>query len=315
MSKKKRITATVAAFVLFASGASYTLFKKKGNDYFRYINSVSGEEDDLLICAHRGFSSLEIENTENAIYVAANSNYVDYIEMDARMTKDGKIVLSHDQNLIDKEGNIIDINTLTYDEALSKTFIYHTIVFRTYFWNNGEDILINNRNRNLNNREYHWISLTDGIKYSSNKRIIIDLKFNDNKEAFTSELIRELDGIDTSNIIFQSLNVPAIKYVQEHSNFNCLALISFKEQLDYVDDFSMLGLNKNLVKYDLINELMKKNKKIAVWTINSSSELEMVINELGDYYKDIIYITNYPDLITRKLHDKDTGKIYIKNRI
>lgn len=63
-----------------------------------------------LFCAHRGVSALMPENTLPA-FAAALALGADEIEFDVRMTKDGKMVVSHDGNLeriSNGTGNVAD---------------------------------------------------------------------------------------------------------------------------------------------------------------------------------------------------------------
>ena len=47
---------------------------------------------------------------------------------------------------------------------------------------------------------------------------------------------------------------------------------------------------------------------VALWTINDSGTLDKTIQILGDHYQDVIYITDYPDLIATKLHETEEAK-------
>ena len=47
-------------------------------------------------------------------------------------------------------------------------------------------------------------------------------------------------------------------------------------------EFDSCGIRKNLINYDDINNLLNYNKKISIWNINSYSEYENVLSQLGD---------------------------------
>ena len=68
-----------------------------------HYESISHEEN---IVAHRGFSGLEPDNTYESVGRALNTPCVDMIEIDVRLTKDGKIVLHHD-SFINIDGILI----------------------------------------------------------------------------------------------------------------------------------------------------------------------------------------------------------------
>lgn len=68
-----------------------------------------------LIVAHRGVSSLEIENTMPAFRRAIEIG-ADMIEFDVQQTKDKKLVICHDFNLKRLGGKDIDINKISLNE-------------------------------------------------------------------------------------------------------------------------------------------------------------------------------------------------------
>ena len=70
-----------------------------------------------IIVAHRGNSNYFVENSFEAIFTAIH-NKVEYIEIDLRQTKDGQIIISHDNSLrrIFKKKGVI--SSLTHKEIL-----------------------------------------------------------------------------------------------------------------------------------------------------------------------------------------------------
>jgi glycerophosphoryl diester phosphodiesterase len=70
------------------------------------------------VIAHRGASSDYPENTIPA-FRAATELGVPYIELDVHMTRDGEVVVSHDENLRRATGKDGEIADLTYSEVAS----------------------------------------------------------------------------------------------------------------------------------------------------------------------------------------------------
>lgn len=303
---KTRILLCTTSIFLAISGINLKLNQDKSKNIIQnnYLNDFNG--DDFKIAAHRGFSSIEIENTKEAISSASNQDYVDYIEIDARMTLDGKIVLSHNNNLQINPLVSLNVSDLTYDQAISTKFNYNLSPLDSSLFSNvslAEKNMISQRKSSLNNKHYQITGLLEGLEACKDKKILLDLKFSKNVEAFTTELQEELKYIDTSNIIFQSSNLLAITYLQENTDYNCLAIMDSEDDLQYLSLFKNVGIRKNLITHDIIDKLLKANKGIAIWTINNTEELTKTVAELDDLYKDIIYITDYPDLIANKLHE------------
>ena len=313
--KRRRILIFATTISILSSSIGYSLYREMANDYESYIVSFAEElkNDDFLVSAHRGFSSLEVENTKKAISLAAEKQYVDFIEIDARMTQDNKIVLSHNNSLfiLGSERNS-RVSDLSFDDALNTEFTYNSFTWPNLFCFNPEGIMQNERSLKLNSQSYHLASLLDGLKCCGDKKVLLDLKFNGDTVLFCQELKKELRNVDTSNIIFQSLDIPSLKYLQDTSDFTCQALLKSSRDLIYLDDFERLGFKYDLLDYELIKELIEKGKKISVWTIDSTTTLNLVANILGEYYKDVIYITDYPDLIITKLCEKEQEKVLTK---
>ena len=306
MRKGKRVAIYFASFIIAFCGIKYKISKEVNKFEQKIKTKVENFDDEYLIAAHRGFSSLEVENTKEAIILATSKDYIDAIEVDARMTKDGKIILSHGKYLF--EGLIPKkISSLTYEEIINKNFMY----YKPYVPNlliTSENILVNKRELDLSFRSFQVISLLEGLSYCKNKIVYLDLKFDNNIKEFTDELKKELENIDKSNIIFQSLDLEGIKYFQEQTGFNCQALISKKEDFAYIEYFQSIGFHYKLISYELIDNLLKQGKQISIWAINSKDILDNIVDILDDHYKDVTYITNWPDLIVYELEQKRLKK-------
>lgn len=309
MKKKKleKLVVYSSIIILATSSIGYCLVKARDRDFSKYVNNLSKNilVDDYNIVAHRGFSSLEVENTKESLSLASSKDYVDMIEFDVRLTKDGKIILSHNDLLNVTAYELLKVSNCNYDELVNKTLTYSPVISFVYPWDSKEDNFVTKRNNNLLNKKYHLIGLSDAIESCGDKLILLDIKFNNDYERLINELIIELKNIDTSNILFQSLDIKGIKYLKDKTSLKTQILISRKEDLKYINEFDFIGINFNLITYDLIKELIDSNKKVMIWTINNVSDLEIVFSIVGDYYKDLYYITNYPDLIFTKLYEKE----------
>ncbi|MDO5003807.1 MAG: glycerophosphodiester phosphodiesterase family protein [bacterium] len=303
--------------LLVTGGIKIKLCKDKSYEYTKSIESFDENfiDDDFLVAAHRGFSSKEIENTANSITLAKNKKYIDYIELDVRLTKDNNLVLSHNNNLVIGYNCKTTISNETLESLDNYNFYYLNNSFNkniTNIFNTTDGDIITSRASNIDYKKYKICTLNEGLKACGNKKIILDLKFKNNTEVYVDSLLKELDGIDTNNIIFQSSDLLSLLYLKEkRPDFNYLAIIKNKNSLNYIDLFDNIGLRKNLVSDELVNRLLDENKQIAVWTVNSKEETENIINEVGPNYKEIIYISDYPDIVAKTLNDKE--KKFTKN--
>jgi glycerophosphoryl diester phosphodiesterase len=311
MKKITKMIIFLTGAALLTGGVKYTLDKRGSSAFKEYIEDYTSDidDDDFFIAAHRGFSSLEVENTLDAIKLAASKGYIDIIEVDARLTKDGKLVLSHD-NILFNGLSVQNISHLNYDKATKTFFTYPSFGVSINSVKDPEKSFIIERQSNLQGRKYNIVGLCEGLNACGDKIILLDLKYNYNSDItlLNDELMRELEGVDTSNIIFQSLNIDGIRDLKNRSNYNCLALVDSKADIDNVSDFDMVGIKYTLVNEELIDKLINEGKKVAIWTINNTKELERTLDNIGDHYEEVIYISDYPDLIVTRLHEKQKVK-------
>ncbi len=107
----KTAVIVLTSFILIFSVASYTLAAYILMNYRSYLGTIKGP----AVTAHRGASALAPENTraslEKAIELGAN-----YVEFDLTQTKDGVLVVAHDNDLSSRFGQDKVISQPTYDE-------------------------------------------------------------------------------------------------------------------------------------------------------------------------------------------------------
>lgn len=76
------------------------------------------KNENVLICAHRGYKKDSPENSMNAVTSAIEKG-IDMVELDVRMTKDGKLVLMHDATIERMTNGTGKVSELSYAELLS----------------------------------------------------------------------------------------------------------------------------------------------------------------------------------------------------
>lgn len=303
MNKAKRIIIFTATTLLISSGVGMKIKQNNSKDFEQYINEyiTSFNGDEIDIAAHRGFSSLEVENSLDSISLAASKDYIDYIEMDARLTKDNHIVLSHNDEIKLENNKTIKISDTNYEDLAQYTLKYetnYTLAFTRNLLNFEDSEIILGRTKNLNNRTFKVSTLKEGLNASLDKKILLDLKFNNDKEIFTEALKKQLEGFDKDRLIIQSLDIESLKYVKDNlPQYNYLALIDENSELKYIDEFENIGVRKDFVTNRKVQKAIRDDDRIvAIWTLNSSDSINTCLNSLDDYYNDVIYITDYPDV-------------------
>ena len=92
---------------------------------YRGLFSILLISADIKITAHRGSTVLSPENSISSVVEALALN-VDYIEVDAQLTKDGKVILLHDRTFKRTAGITSKPKDLTYEEMQNINVITNT---------------------------------------------------------------------------------------------------------------------------------------------------------------------------------------------
>jgi glycerophosphoryl diester phosphodiesterase len=74
-------------------------------------------ESQILVCAHRGYHKYAPENSLEAIQKAIEAN-IDIVEVDVNTTKDGTLILMHDDKIDRTTNGSGYVNNFTYSELL-----------------------------------------------------------------------------------------------------------------------------------------------------------------------------------------------------
>jgi len=115
----KKLTITILAFLCLSHGsASYADnidFYLLKNNFNPPSNSLPKTQHKIKIIAHRG-SHLQVPENTLAAYEMAIAEGADYVEVDLRTTKDGKLIVLHDESVKKMTGKDALIQNLNFDE-------------------------------------------------------------------------------------------------------------------------------------------------------------------------------------------------------
>ncbi len=229
----------------------------------------------IEITAHRGASSSYPENTMSAFKGAVEFG-ADWIELDVQLTKDDKIVVSHDTNLIRVAGvnkNIID---MTYDEIKE---IDVGSFFSEKF--KGEKIPL----------------LSDVIEFAieNNIRLNIELKPTGKEIEFEKKVI---DLINQYSFKDKCVIASQIYTVLENSKkydktiktvYVINDTIENINDVKYSDDISM---ESNYINIEQVKKIHASNKKIYAWTVNTKKKIsQMVLLNVDNIITDDVKLT------------------------
>ena len=235
--------------------------------------------------AHRGFSGKYPENTmlafEKAVEIGA-----DGAELDVQLTKDGEVVIIHDETIdrtTDGKGYVVDYN---YEE-LSK--------FNASYIYTGEMGF----NKIPTLKEYF--------------ELVKDLDFVTNIELKTG--INQYLGIEEK--VYKLIKEYKLEKKVIISSFNHFSVLRMKKiapelkcgflSEDWIIDAGAYTAShgiecfhprfNNLIP-EVVEELKKNNIEINTWTVNKEEDIKDLINKGID-----ILIGNYPDLVKKIINE------------
>lgn len=264
-----------------------------GGSIFTY-KVIKGEVDlninlkkEIEVTAHRGGSLDFPENTMSA-FKGAKEAGADWIELDIQQTKDRKIVISHDTNVLRITGVNRDIIDMTYEE-ISK--LDAGSFFSEKF--KGEKMPL----------------LEEALEFAKNNNVKLNIELKPTGkeidfEKDVVELIKKYDFVDRCVVTSQVYS--AIENVKKiDSNIKTLYVMSIAigdiTKLEYADNFSVEATNVN---EELVNRVHSEGKKLFAWTINTEEN----INNMIELNVDNIITDDY-NLAVRLVNEKRNANL------
>ncbi len=246
------------------------------NDGLSFSSRV---EKAPMLVAHRGFSSINPENTGSAFYAAAEAGFDGY-EFDIHTTKDGEWVVIHDDTvdrMTDGTGNVEDF---TLEEI------------RRLYVDGGKG-----------NKDFEYLAekprvptLGEALSYAEEYDIIpvieikkCDIKYLADLKAYLGE-----KGLSEKAVIisFTKEYMEAYRSLDKDAEMLYLSHNPSKEDIDWckTNNFGINFNHKNLYRcFSAVSYAKKQGVKIAVWTVDN------VI------YKDIMVLFGADVITTNKI--------------
>lgn len=320
MKKKKLKTFLVYSSVvaLLGSAGIIKLCRDSSNEFATKTKNYITEftDDSFKIVAHRGYTKNSIENTVAAFNDAKEAEFIDYIELDARLSKDNELVVSHNSSVKNDGSSMVIENTSTRDIVNGEWKYYsnHVSSFLKSLFNGNEGLMVREKLHKSFGKDFSIPTLDEAIASCGDKTIILDLKFNNNQAEFYQALAAFLRDRNNHDIILQSADLDALRALQmTFPEYKYSAIIDSEEDFQKCDSFDILGVRKNLVHSPEVELALDNDKEIAIWTIDSVKELDDVVASVGDNMENIAYITNYPEVVATHLNDISVQKKKVTN--
>ena len=262
----------------------FSCFKKE-----RKARNIYRNGEFPLVFAHRGSSHLYPENTELA-FIKSFEMGVDAFETDIRLTKDGKIITQHNEDIDETTNGTGKVIDYTFDEIKEFNFGYR---FKDL---NGNLPYADNRVSGLYPMEVSSLfeKFGDSVIYS------IDVKDDGENGLKSAELLYNCVKKYRleKNVIFSSFNEDNLEFLRKISKDEIIISGSLKKTTEVVlasflgfDSFKKYNTHAMMIprfeklpldtKY-LIYKFHKHNMAVCYWTINTEKEMKKLIGKKVD---------------------------------
>ena len=212
------------------------------------------------IAAHRGDSVNAPENSMPAFELAILEN-ADWIELDVHQTKDGVIVVSHDDDLARISGNKVHVYDLTYDEI-------QEMDVGSWFSDDFAGLRL--------------ATLDDALKLCKDKiKVQIEIKPTDhdvNIEESILKIINENGMHD--QVLVLSLKPEPLRRIKELDPTLITAycmVVAWKhvEDIPFADYYTVEEGN---ITTELVNNVHASGGQIFAWTVNSDESVQHLVD-------------------------------------
>lgn len=268
--KKKNVN--IWTLLLLFALVFFILFNDDFLNNFRLKTGYNPEGRKPMIIAHRGSSNSAPENTLAALRAAIGEK-ADGVEIDVRMTKDGEVILMHDNSLQRTAGIDAYVSQLTYNEL--------------------SNIDVGSRFSPSYQGE-HIPTLIEALELCKNEMtLMIEVKGGQYDEYdIAQKIVSDIEEMDMSqDVIVASFNQNVLREVKElNSSIVTCLILRFAygniNEIEYVDMFSM---ESYFVYKGIYKNIKNSGKPLAVWTVNDRHQMA----SLRDSGIDQV-VTDYP---------------------
>ncbi len=245
------------------------------------LSTIKFDKKNSKVIAHRGLSSFETENTVASFIAAGNHSYYG-IETDVHKTKDGKFIITHDDDMKRISGDDLIVEETDYDTLRNcKLYAVKAGV------QDGDATVLSNQKR----ADLIPPSLTEYIEICKKYSKVAVLEIKNLMERADVEqivdIIGEMDYLDKT--IFISFSIENLIYVKEkNANLVCQFLTYKQEELDEkmptIIKYKMdLDLFYGLITEELVKETHDRGAEINAWTPGNPKEGERLASIGVDY--------------------------------
>jgi len=217
-----------------------------------------------IITAHTGCMNTPPNTTESVL--AGIKAGAEILEVDIRSTKDGKVVLFHDKEIMTRQG-LLRVQDVTYQELVESIHGKMTLL---------EDVLPlikeNNRMINLDVKEDKAIDpLIQTVERHQMREYTILSGCEKERAAYVKKYYRPYQVL---------LNASYQLYQEVHGDYSLFVEQTLKDAIES----SCCGININyqLCSRELVQRALLRFLPVCVWTVDEPEEMKKMV-ELGVY--------------------------------
>jgi glycerophosphoryl diester phosphodiesterase len=242
---------------------------------------------NAAVMAHRGASFYAPENTMPAFELAKELG-ADGIELDVQLTKDGKLVVIHDDEVDRTSNGHGRVSEMSYGELCALDF------------SAGKDGYKNTK-----------IPLLEEVfEFASREGIFVNVEIKDDSCAKTFHIADKVIEAEkkynmTGNVTYSSFNHYILRYLKNISQdipVSILYVGGFVDIWEYAKKLDCDGIHPHysaLADKNIILECHKLGIKVRPWTVDSEEQMKFALDLGVDSL-----ITNLPDLAKKIMMQK-----------
>lgn len=251
-----------------------------------------------MMMAHRGYSAAAPENTIESLQAAIDIG-VQSVEFDVQMTKDGEIILLHDDSLDRTTGYHAKVWDVTYDEIKD---LDASVGYR----------------KETDNPDYpttHIPTLDETLKTIKDSGLYCNIEIkrtghDDGIEAKTVQIIRDNDFLNQCDVTSQDYATLEAVRAADPDVLTAYTTVIGLGDIENLDAADIISIQESFATYQEVQRLHASNKRVFVWTINDEDVMEKLISLNVD-----AILTNDPGLGQNVLDTHQTTFNDIVNRI
>lgn len=220
------------------------------------VSGCGSHQNPVLIAAHRGASSSAPENTLAAFEKAVEMG-ADFIELDVAETKDGVLIILHDDSLERTAQLTANIWDVTYEET--QELDAGSWFDESY---SGEKIP----------------TLQEAIDICKGKiKMNIEIKSTGHESAdFVEQIVQTIRSNQLQEAcIVTSFDYPMVQEIKElDPSIRTGVVLSKEEQrLSDFDDMDLFSIYWKILDKTMVEEAHSMGKQVHVWTVNKQKDM------------------------------------------